>query len=1096
MKNKKGLLKKYLAHLLCFVMFVTSVKPILSTTNVYAKEDGYGETSYISEDYEVNFKLTSVWEGAFNADISIKNVSEKVIENWSLGFVMPYEITNIWNGSINYSKDGMYIIKNAMYNQDIPVGESISFGFSATCTENVKLPRSFLMMTKKETLDVKKYEVILEVISKWESGFIGEIVLKNNSNETIEDWEIEFDYQGKIDNFWTAQTIENNEMHYVIKNAGYNSIVRSGETLKIGFNASGSCEVDEINNIKISQNIVDNEKLEEDSDGDMLTNKEELYLGTNSLVKDTDQDGINDFEEIYYDLNPLVKDTDNNLIDDGDEDLDSDGLSVIQELVYFTDNLKEDTDSDNLTDYEEIITYKTNPLTKDTDEDKLDDYTEIKFGTNPLVADSDNNGIEDGYEKIEQTVVQEIVCEDKQEITSIAVTMICTGNIQQTTTIENTYGKDILSSDVVGLVGVPVEINSSSNFEQATITFTYNEEMLNGVNEEDLRVMWYDEDNNQYVIMDEETIVDLENNTVSYTTTHFSTYLVVDKQAWYDVWSNALSYRRQPSMPGILTEYFDICYVIDRSGSMSGTRITTAKEAINKFVDAMYANDRGALIAFESSASVISSFTSNKNDLNNALKTINASGGTNVEAGLVAALDLFEARESQLSDPSNSKMIVLLCDGDVNYTEKTLKRAKDNNIKIYPILIGSINGQAALQKIADITGGIFYFAATADEIRDAIFGVQQDTIGDIDTTDTDGDGLYDIYEIGGMIISNGTYVYSNPMNVDTDGDGLNDAEEMGILETFEEQTFFKQIIIKLKGLDKEIYADYFNYISDPSKFDTDVDGLGDLIDNYPINSKFHEFLIYETSATDYKAKESKLDDRPDDFKYADLSKSELTNLDWINWSDFFLIGENTYISSWKFLARILSSGNMIEVASEMIDHFLYGDGSDYTNSVLTDEIQAHKNSKTYVSDVIDVINDVLEEYSGDAYKLYYSDDMRNSNPIVNLMRERKIYNPYFNDKTSGLGICVDGIYGVKIEMVSYTYDAEVKQYDYTLRFTYYDVFGLDYSDLTDGYGMQTQFGVLAGFRSWYILQHWDEYNGDYQPYFSYMSFEETVSGEF
>lgn len=80
-------------------------------------------------------------------------------------------------------------------------------------------------------------------------------------------------------------------------------------------------------------------------------------------------------------------------------------------------------------------------------------------------------------------------------------------------------------------------------------------------------------------------------------------------------------------------------------------------------------------------------------------------------------------------------------------------------------------------------------------------------------------------------------------------------------------------------------------------------------------------------------------------------------------------------------------------------------------------------------------------------------------------------------------------------MTSYSYDRYTEQYNYTLKFTYYDVYGLDYGDLTDGYGWRTQFGMLAGFRSWFILQHWDKYNGDFQPYFSYMSFEESFTGK-
>ena len=62
-----------------------------------------------------------------------------------------------------------------------------------------------------------------------------------------------------------------------------------------------------------------------------------------------------------------------------------------------------------------------------------------------------------------------------------------------------------------------------------TVTkFTYDESVLENIEEENLAVLWYDEENNWYQILDQESVVDTENNTVSYTTTHFSTYMLVD----------------------------------------------------------------------------------------------------------------------------------------------------------------------------------------------------------------------------------------------------------------------------------------------------------------------------------------------------------------------------------------------------------------------------------------------------------------------------------------------------------------------------------------------------------------------------------------
>ena len=45
-----------------------------------------------------------------------------------------------------------------------------------------------------------------------------------------------------------------------------------------------------------------------------------------------------------------------------------------------------------------------------------------------------------------------------------------TGDIEETTVIENTYGIDTLSSEVVGIVGVPVDISTSTGLTLVGVT--------------------------------------------------------------------------------------------------------------------------------------------------------------------------------------------------------------------------------------------------------------------------------------------------------------------------------------------------------------------------------------------------------------------------------------------------------------------------------------------------------------------------------------------------------------------------------------------------------------------------------------------------
>ena len=89
-----------------------------------------------------------------------------------------------------------------------------------------------------------------------------------------------------------------------------------------------------------------------DSDGDGLTDREEVMLGTDPFNPDTDGDGLTDGEEVHkYHTDPLNPDT------------DGDGLSDGAEVhVYHTDSLNPDTDGGGVSDGHEVIEDGTNPL--------------------------------------------------------------------------------------------------------------------------------------------------------------------------------------------------------------------------------------------------------------------------------------------------------------------------------------------------------------------------------------------------------------------------------------------------------------------------------------------------------------------------------------------------------------------------------------------------------------------------------------------------------------------------------------------------------------------------------------------------------------
>lgn len=785
--------------------------------NAKNKWDGVTtESVYEGTNFKVKFTLFGYWQGGYNASITIENTGESAIENWSLKFPFQDNISNIWNASIDKKQGGTYIIKNAGWNQDIPVSGSVDFGFSAS-NDFTGFPVEYEMLGQINEKHEEDYSVEYILNSDWGDGFTASVNITNNTSWTLEDWVLEFDYARQIDSIWNAVIATHEGDHYVITNAGYNANISAGQTISFGFQGSKGNSSDKPTGYKL-HSYEDDTSLR-DSDGDGLTDEWEIAMGLDPYTKDTDKDGLTDYEEVYLTLtNPLEPDTDGDGIIDGEDDMDGEGLTNREELDMGTDPLKSDTDGDNLTDYEEVHDYGTNPLLEDTDGDGLTDYDDVILGFSPLLADTDGNGIIDSQEKLYQTKSKTLEDAKNEGVTEVSVSLTVKGNIENKVAIEDVYEVDALSSDVVGLIGVPVDIYCSEEFEKAEITFHYDANTLGDTKEEDLSVMWYDEENDWYQILDEDSVVDTQNHTVTYITTHFSTYLLVDSEAWYDAWRENIDYRNSSS-DDTEKHYFDIAFVIDVSGSMSGTSIQTAKEAINKFIDSLQNNDEAAIISFNSTAILRSSFSNDKDQLKQVVNALYASGGTSVNNGMLKAIETFEKHEC---DKQN--VVVLICDGDVNCTQTTIDRCIANGIQIYAINVLNASSHAKLEDMASQTNGQYYYASSLSEMETMFGSIMGETTTKMDPTDNDGDGLYDIFETAGIKLSNGKVIYTDPSVQDTDGDGLTDYQEVGIVYNVDNRYIGKNHVASIK---------YFQLVSDPTLPDTDGDGLTDDVDDKP-----------------------------------------------------------------------------------------------------------------------------------------------------------------------------------------------------------------------------------------------------------------------
>ena len=228
-------------------------------------------------------------------------------------------------------------------------------------------------------------------------------------------------------------------------------------------------------------------------------------------------------------------DTDDDGIADSLRDIDGDGLNNLEELEAGTDLLSSDTDGDGLKDGFEIKEFGTDPILFDTDEDGLSDGDEYILGTDPLRVDTDGDGISDNEEIFQQTIIKKIAdysSGSDSAITSVLINVECTGCVERTTAIDDLFNVHVGLTNVPGRIGHPIDIRTVSNIENAIITFYYDENKLGSTDEEELGVLWYDEENQ--VLELQEAILDTAANTISIETNHFSKYLVVDKEVWFE----------------------------------------------------------------------------------------------------------------------------------------------------------------------------------------------------------------------------------------------------------------------------------------------------------------------------------------------------------------------------------------------------------------------------------------------------------------------------------------------------------------------------------------------------------------------------------
>lgn len=253
--------------------------------------------------------------------------------------------------------------------------------------------------------------------------------------------------------------------------------------------------------------------------------------------------------------------------------------------------------------------------------------------------------------------------------------------------------------------------------------------------------------------------------------------LSVSNNSSYDenVIANTIPVTVQISKPSAScgTSPGDTMLVMDTSGSMSdqdgtsGTKIANAISAADNFITIVSgeANNRIGLVNFATTAMLDSPLTSSFSTVTNQVNALKANGNTCLQCGIDKANQ--EITADKRTGVKNA--VILLTDGLANAVEGDTRQAntttaeqaaltaatnayKANGTVFYTIGLGQDVDSTFLTKLAQSTGGQYYFSPTTDQLNTIYNQISQiisgGSISGTVFNDLNANGIFDSSELG------------------------------------------------------------------------------------------------------------------------------------------------------------------------------------------------------------------------------------------------------------------------------------------------------------------------------------------------------------
>lgn len=411
-------------------------------------------------------------------------------------------------------------------------------------------------------------------------------------------------------------------------------------------------------------------------------------------------------------------------------------------------------------------------------------------------VDSDGDGANDlwetanGYDPNYYDAEFNVTGSSTDGIISASVNLNLKGNQADSLLVTPISNGGYFTENIPGYMGSAFDFEVEGYFDSAVITFTFDPSNLSDSSTAVPTVYYLNEE--AQTLEPQETTV--SGNTASITVDHFSTYILLNKTDFDQVWNADI--RPPEEIPE--NEGLDVVFVIDSSGSMSSNDGDELRlDAARAFVDKLSEKDRAAVIDFDGSAQIYQTFTNDKEALYAAIGQVDSSGSTNLGVGISTAINQFI--DENYDGTNTYKYIIMLTDGNGDYDAVYTTSAAENGIIIYTVGLGNGVDETLLQEIAAGTGGKYYFASEADALSEIYEAIAGETVDYLSDSNNDMISDYFTQKLCEGIL---TYGSGSPTefagipyediqaNDDYDGDGIKNGEELEVYYDEEQQHIF------------------------------------------------------------------------------------------------------------------------------------------------------------------------------------------------------------------------------------------------------------------------------------------------------------------